>query len=421
MNNTKVGLGDRFKGAVKNFFGGYNRTISPSNYRVDDSGTFVYNIRFDEYNFVKVNLEELIRVSYYENPVGFGVVQKMNLANRKLDFKYISNGEESSSNPEIDFYEATFQLLISGTCILQKLKPIGFDPVYKVLETHLWREQIQPDNTIKDYYNGNPVNNLDDYIFIKLPNPLNNSWSKLGLSPFYSAYKPIDGLNNLYISDSSLLRNKGADIMLTNDSDTPITGVDSSQMDKELNSRISGARRNGQVATSTAKLRAIQLGRSAKDLALWEGVKFKLRDICTAYNLDSALFNDPEAKKYDNVDLADISLYSTVISYVEIITKDKNLLSWIKDDFRIDYIDISTERVHSLQAREAKKVERKEKVQGCIIELNEAVNSGKISRGVALFILTDTWGLSEEEADLYISDQSKLITQSEIENNEQEN
>jgi phage portal protein BeeE len=202
----------------------------------------------------------------------------------------------------------------------------------------------------------------------------------------------------MYTADTSTLKNKGVDVLITNDSDVPITEDEQDGMDKSLNRRLRGARKSGGVATSTARLRVQNIGRTTKELALWDGYKIKVRDICNALQIDSSLFNDPDNKKYANVQEANKALYNDcVIPFTKLITENKEL----KADLGYDiYLDLSN--IDCLQEAQNTRAEKAKTITEAIVGLNAQVKTSNISVEIAIKILVSEWEFDPQEAAQFI-------------------
>lgn len=395
-------MANRFLSGIKSWLN-WSETLNPSDYRVDDTGKFFYFWSSNDYEFQQIDLRKTVELFYNNNPIGYSVINKITLAQKELKFIPYLNGEPIEGEKiDLDLYTALFNLITTGTVIIRPVAPVGFEdePEYKILNTIDFVEIPKARGGTKYMYkNVDVTNQIDSFIFIRLFNPVNDD-SVLGLSPFQASLMPLTTVREMYTADASLLKNKGGDVMLTNDSDEPMQGMDSDEMDKEINRRLKGARNHGKLATSTAKLRALNLGRTTKDLALWDGYKFKLRDICNVLAIDSSHFNDPDNKKFSNVGEAKKSLYTNaVIPYTKIITENKDLIDLLGYEIFID-----SSEVEALQEDQKAKAEKNKLYTDNIIELNTQVRAGIITKDIAVNILVQEWDYDIEEAGKLIND-----------------
>lgn len=405
---VKQGLLPSIKNAlptgIKSFLFGddYDNSFSDDQQTYVDTGEFnSFKLFISSHVFNRKSLKVLVDMGYTNSPAGFGIINKILLAQRNIVFAPYWKGQPyKTKNYTLDTNLGLMMLLLTGTCIVYEKEIIGFPSENTILNTLDIEETYQGGKFTYRYWlkNGNWITlDSEKMIFITMPDIVRRD-TQMGLPPFQAALMPIESLREMYIADTSQLKNKGSDVMLTNDSDHPMIGQESDEMQKTLNDRIKGARRSGTVATSTAKLRAIQLGRSTKELALWEGFKFKTRDICTALQLDSGLFNDPDNKKYANVVEAGRALYTDcVIPFTKIITENKQLKEKLGYDI---FLDVS--HIDCLQTAQSERAEKSTMVTTAIVNLNQQVKSGVITPEIAIRILVSEWGFDEEEAKDYI-------------------
>jgi hypothetical protein len=355
------------------------------------------------HTFGRQALKTLVDIGYTNSPAGFGIINKITLAQRNIIFKPYWNGRPYKiKGPTVpfDINFGLYNLLTTGTCIVYEKEIVGFGYKLTVLNT-LDIEEVYNGNsfTYRYYKNDGTFTILenDRMIFIKIFDPGRRN-TQMGLSPFQAALMPIESLKYMYIADASTLKNKGVDVLITNDSDTPLAGVEPAEMDKALNDRIRGANKSGGVATSTSKLRVLQLGRTAKELALWDGYKIKLRDLCNVYQVDSGQFNDPDNKKFSNVEESNRALYNDcVIPFTRLITENPQLVE------RVGYeIFLDTSGIDCLQIAQNVRAEKAKTTTEAIVGLNEDVKNKIISVDIAVKILVSEWGFAEEEARGYI-------------------
>jgi HK97 family phage portal protein len=113
--------------------------------------------------------------------------------------------------------------------------------------------------------------------------------------------------------------------MLTNDSDIPLLATEQQKIQDDFDSRTTGAGKFGKILVSNSKLRYLEFGMSPKDLQLTGTNIDKLRTICSAYNVDSSLFNDPANKTYSNMTEAKKAFYTDcVLPWAEFIINNLN-------------------------------------------------------------------------------------------------
>lgn len=354
------------------------------------------------HSFNRKGLKYLIDTGYTMNSAGRGIIDKILLNQRNINFIPYWKGKPYKSKAfNFDVYKALKMYIMTGTCMCYKKVIVGFESELEVLNTINVTEKLYFG---KLYYK---VDNLDgtclkltedDIIFIKFDDITACQKTNMGLSPFQSAIMAIESLKEMYTADTAMLKNKGVDGMVTNDSDEPIKGIEQAEFDRELNGRISGARRAGSVATSTKKLRFVQFGRSTKEMALWDGYKIKHRDLCTVFQVDSGQFNDPDNKKFANVIESNKALYlDCIIPFTKMITNNKEIIDFLGYEI---YLDVSG--IDCLQEGQQARAEKAQTTQSAIIELNSNVGNGTLTYDSAIKILVSEWGFDEQEAKGYV-------------------
>lgn len=383
---------------VKSWIWGDN-TLDPMTYRGGGITTQTFwQFIGGTHQFNTAGLKYLVDTGYKTNSVGFGIVSKILLSQRNIKFEPYWKGKPYVSKQiNFDLNYALQNLITTGTCIIYKWEVVGFSDKEEVLDTLRVCEEVDRNGEFKYTYlikNGQYVK-LDPSRMCRIVwARYDTLCTQMGVSPFQAAQMPVESLKEMWTVDYSQLKNKGSDVMITNDSDDPIVGEDAADFDKALNDRIGGARRAGKVATSQSKLRVLQLGRSTKELALWDGYKIKQRDLCTALQVDSALFNDPDSNKFSNRQEAIRSLYNEcVIPLTKLITENKELISFIGYE-----IYCNTSEIEALQEAQAVRAEKAKSNISMVTDLNLSVKNGTITKDIAVKLLVSELQYAEEEA-----------------------
>lgn len=395
--------------AVKSFFWG-DPPVNTDGYGGIHTQTFWQRIT-GTYSFNTVALSYLVKTGYENNPIGFGAITKILLAQRNILFTPYWKGKPYISKTiDFDINYALFNLISTGTCVIWERNIVGFDSGFEVLdtlrltETKVGKKYTYTYDTGDGYIINIPYEQL---IFIRLYT-FKSGCTNFGISPLQAAIMPIESLKEMYTADTAIVKNKGVDVLITNDSDSPLIEDEKDEMDKVLNRRLAGARRAGGVATSTSKLRVLNLGRTIKELALWDGYKIKARDLCTALQVDSGLFNDPDNKTYANREEATRSLYNEcVIPFTKLITENKELVRRIGFEIYCD-----TSNIEALQATQAVRAEKAKFNIETVTSLNQSVKDGVITKDIAVKLLVSEAGYDEQEAVLLIID--KVTETSEV-------
>jgi hypothetical protein len=370
-----------------------------------DNRQFLQYILSETHVFDRMALRHLVETGYSNNPACFGIINKILLAQRNINFiPYWAGKPYKKHTYDLDTNLALQMLLLTGTCIIYKKEIVGFPSERIVLNTLNVEEIYQGGKFVYRYWNDDGswlMLDNSSMIFIKFFDVARKN-TQMGLSPLQAALMPIESLRQMYVADTSTLKNKGVDVLITNDSDNPIVADEQGDMDQALNKRLSGARKSGGVATSTSKLRVLQLGRSTKELALWDGYKIKIRDLCNVLQVDSGQFNDPDNKKFANVQESNKALYNDcVIPFTRLITENQQL----KDDLGFD-IYLDTSGIDCLQEAQSVRAEKAQTITNAIVNLNSQVRSGVITPEIAIKIMVSEWGFEQEEASQFIVGQT---------------
>lgn len=375
--------------------------LLPDTYR--DPQTF-WQFLSGHHSFARRSLLHLVETGYSSNSDGNSVINKIVLAQKELIITPTLNGDPLDKiKIPFDVNKALLMLLTTGTVAIWKRQAIGFaDPVFEVMNTVFLQETATKFGFKYKYIKNKFLPAIDipeeDIIFIRFLD-IGRNTTNFGLSPLQVAIMPLETLTQMYKYDAATLKNGGVKGMLTNDSETPITGIDSDQMQEEANRRLD-ALGAGQIAASTSKVRFLDFGKTAKDMSLWDGYSVKLRSLCNVLQVDSSLWNDPENKKFLNLNEARKTLYTgATIPYTRMIVEDPELVAAVGFDMFIDDSNIDV-----LQKDQAQKNENNQTRQSAIIELNEQVRSKLFTPEIAIQILVMEWGYDEDEAKAYIND-----------------
>jgi HK97 family phage portal protein len=154
----------------------------------------------------------------------------------------------------------------------------------------------------------------ENMIHSKYMNPTDFGFeSCYGLSPLQAGFLTLISSNNLFKADASILKNKGASGVFSNESDVVLTPDQRKNAQSALDKLLAGADKFGKIIQSPVKTKYTQLGMSPADLKILESRIMKKRDLCSIYHVDSSLFNDPANKTFNNRKEAQKSLYTDAV------------------------------------------------------------------------------------------------------------
>jgi len=400
--NTK-NIITRLKDAYKSF-------TSPSDFESTplfaNNSTLLEYFR-GEYSLQKKSLNKLTEEGYCQVSVAFSAITKIIFAQRNLNYIPYWGGKpdkEKIKTFKLDIDKGLFNLLTTGSCCVWNRPITGFENELEVIDTvKLTETYNQGKFTYKYEENGQQITiNSEDLIICCIyNNPKRNT--RFGIAPLEVAQLPIESIRYMYHMDNSILANKGSDILVSSGYNEPMPLDEESKIkfDNALNNRIKNHGYGSAITTGT-KVEVHQLGRTPKEMALWEGYKIKTRDIAIVYQLNPALLGDPDSNSYSALSEAQRSLYNeSVIPFVKTITENKQLKSFLGFDIFID-----TSSVDVLQESQQLRSEKAKVNTDAILNLNSSVNAGTISRDIAIEILVSEWGFDTEEAQKVIIDKN---------------
>ena len=368
------------------------------------------------HSFNRKTLDYLIEYGYTQNPIVFGIINSILFKQEDLKYVPYRNGKPYKSGVfNLDTNRSFFNILTTGTLVFWDREVIGFGKQLEVIDTV---------NLQENYFRGFNYKYLEKGIWYNIPyedlyfvtfldNPCKaNGLTNFGLSPIQAAIMPVEALREMYTADTSLLKNKGGDVLISSGSEMPLVEMENSNFDAAINKRI---RKNGigSVVTTTAKVDVHQLGRTIKELALWDGYKVKTRDICVALNYPSTLAGDTDASTLANYEQSLKAAYTGCV-----IPLAKKIFNNNRLQERLGYeVFIDTSLIDCLQEDQKVRAEKAKTNTDAIINLNTQVNSGNISREIAVTILVNEWSFDEEEANaVIINKETQSISTSDKEN-----
>lgn len=353
------------------------------------------------HSFNRKSLDYLIEYGYTQNPIVFGIINSILFKQENIQYLPYWKGKPYKSKTfDLDANRAFFNILTTGTVVFWDRETVGFGKQLEVIDTI---------NLQENYFRGFNYKYLEKGIWYNIPcedlyfvtfldNPCKaNGLTNFGLSPLQAAIMPVEALREMYTADTSLLKNKGGDVLISSGSEMPLVEMENSNFDAAINKRI---RKNGigSVVTTTAKVDVHQLGRTIKELALWDGYKVKTRDICVALNYPSTLAGDTDASTLANYEQSLKSAYTGCV-----IPLAKKIFNNNRLQERLGYeVFIDTSLIDCLQEDQKVRAEKAKTNTDAIINLNTQVNSGNISREIAVTILVNEWSFDEEEANAVI-------------------
>lgn len=214
-------------------------------------------------------------------------------------------------------------LLVTGNVYMIGEKPIGMNGIAEI--------DILPSNYVTIKSNNSfflPKNKYDFQLgtnkrifehdevrHIKFFNPAYDSVEdgQYGLSLIQVAAQVVQVGNDRWDASASLFQNRGANGLITDKSQRPMSPEEADKVQNTWNQSTAGTSNFGKIKVTNKDLNYIPMGMSSTDLQLIESGVVNLRAICNVFGLDSSLFNDPANKTYNNRLEAEKSLYTNAI------------------------------------------------------------------------------------------------------------
>lgn len=276
------------------------------------------------------NIDAFVNRGYVKNALVNQIVNRIAKTTAGVPFSCnsaeLSNLLEKPNNSDFqeDFIEkAVINLLTTGNAFFYfgDGYTIGMPEEIKVLRT----QDVSPVFTNEgelafiEYNRGDGFGDIkilpNEFMHVKMPNTVDSGENAFfGISPLRAVVDVYEASNDVFEAQQSMMKNKGAvGLIVSEDSNMPMTPAQRKEVDSLFKDKIGGANNYGTIKTIGAKARYIDIGKTPKDLELNDTNKFLLRTLCSTFGVDSALFNDPDNKTYNNRKEATIDYYNDVV------------------------------------------------------------------------------------------------------------
>ena len=169
-----------------------------------------------------------------------------------------------------------------------------------------------------------------DVIHLKYFNPFfdTNGNQLYGLSPLQAAYRTVQRSNDAKDTSVGMLQNQGPKGILYADESNNFGQEEAGKLKEDFYNQY-GTKTQGQILQNAgkiliagAKLGWVNMGLSPIDLQLLESEKVTLRELCNVYGVNSALFNDPDNKTYNNMKEAKKEMLTQVVLPELVVLRD---------------------------------------------------------------------------------------------------
>ena len=320
----------------------------------------LFNNSFDE----EANFNNYLLKGYAENPFVNQVINRISKTVARLPLTSTSaEALELIAKPnddmfQIDLFEAIVtSLLSSGNAFAysEGYYGIGVPDDLKVLSVIYLDPYFDGEGNfayaIYDNGNGRQTKILPaELIHIKFANIVDtgdDQW--YGLSPLRALQKTYTASNEVINAQNHLFKNKGAiGFVSSSEATLPLTAKERQKIDQQFTERSGGSNQYGKILTSDVPMTYTEIGKTPKDLMLDTASTSFLRVICSSFGVDSALFNDPQNKTYNNRQDATRDYYNDVC-----IPLMQRILQAFNYSWKVE-IEINTDEILAIQKDDEK-------------------------------------------------------------------
>lgn len=222
------------------------------------------------------------------------------------------NPNENMDGSEFKYACSVYRLLTGNTYIY------GFGPdtdakVKKFIELHILPSQYthpvsggeyQPVRGYKLDYRPDaeiPKSDVAHYRYFNPDFSVQGNPHIVGQSPLQAASNAILSSNSGYDAETKAFQNGGMVGVLYEDGNGSMTEPQRKGLQDHIDQKMTGSGNFKQIVAASSKLGWIQIGSSPIDLGILEGRQGNLRTFCNIFHVNSAIFNDPENKTYNNM------------------------------------------------------------------------------------------------------------------------
>lgn len=165
----------------------------------------------------------------------------------------------------------------------------------------------------------------------------------VGQSPLQAAANAVNRSNSGYEASTKAFQNGGMAGILYQDGGQDLTDPQRQDLQEHIDKKVSGAGNYKQILAASSKLGWLKIGESPVDLGVLDSLAADLRTLCNIFHLNSALFNDPENKTFNNISEArKAAITDAVLPELTAMRDQYNLWlvpGWEKADGKKYFID----------------------------------------------------------------------------------
>jgi HK97 family phage portal protein len=340
-------------------------------------GSFFFSIG-SPWGFNRETKQDIIEEGFLGNDAVYSVVHKIALNGsmlpiipKKLVGKEYENIDEGKlpktyftpnnfqSRQEFLYAAITYFALTGDLFILKDRESVGFKDTTRLVLLPPQRVTIKRDDQDDflspiSYYELNKGGRQiryspEDIMHLKWFDPSDQGLlSGYGLSPLQAGGYLVDANNQLTVAENSILKNRGANYLISGNSELGLKQSDKDTLDEALRNRLGGAQNFNKSLYLASPAKVDQLGMSSSDLQLIGTYSNQLRRICTMFSLPAELFNAEKSGQFNTRKEALKSMYNEgVIPVVQMIlaAEDRAIWSEYVDGF---YQEIDKSKVEAL-------------------------------------------------------------------------
>ena len=302
-------------------------------------------------------------------------------------------------------FSAAINLLNTGDLFLFPSIPVGFSLIteYRVLESAAVTIKQNLDKQIVSfiYLEGTKQQEKflpEEIIHVKYADPsLFGIQSKRGLSPLQAGYLTLTADGDTEAAAAVLMKNKGVAGFLTDESESMMDPEDTKKLQKDLEGKIGGAHNFNKIRITSGKYKYVQVGMSPTDLKTIENQVLSLRKMCNLFSVNSAIFNDPANKRFNNNQEANKALFQDAVLPVwnKIFA---GIQKYLREQNRRVEITPDTSTIACLQADKLREAQKNERVTNSILNISKNIAENLLTLNAGRAILMNQWDMSEDEA-----------------------
>jgi hypothetical protein len=289
-----------------------------------------------------------------------------------------------------------------------------------VAKSNINMNEIANINDIIDYYEYTTLKGtIERYapfqVFFISTLPLQISNNEIVINhTLYTAEQPVNVIISAYDVRIGLNRKKGGFHILTKEMPKSDAIAFNNQNDSEAEaervqqelSKYSYSSQDYNTLVTLASFKVQTLSFPIASMELNEGIRQAKSELCDITNFPLALLNNLEGTTFSNMEIADKLLYTkSIIPSWQLFENEFNRYFNLPEKIKIDF-----SHIESLQSDKKTELETKNIETNTIIELNQKIKDGIITKEIASYILINNYNYTEEEADLLLIENQIINT-----------